>query len=128
MNPPTISFTSTKGPSVTPDEASTLPPGLSLPPMSRMFALNLSFQTLNAAYISCICAGEGCGFPCCDCGFPGALRWMHMYFWVGIIVSCRRRHGHLAASLMTREGWLVGHFNARFLENLQWTRWKPLRR
>ena len=59
MYPPTISLASTKGPSVAPDVVTTLPPGLSLPPMSRILSLNFSFQALNAAYISCICAGEG---------------------------------------------------------------------
>src|SRR5258708_39413687 len=82
MNPPTISLVSTKGPSVTPNAATIFPPGLSLPPISRMFALNFSFQALKTAYISCICAGEGC---CC---FPGGLRWMNRHFCVAIMVSC----------------------------------------
>src|SRR5215203_6153934 len=59
MYPPTISLASEKGPSVTPDAVRILPPGFSLPPRSTMLSLNLSFQALNAACISCIWAGEG---------------------------------------------------------------------
>ncbi len=59
MKPPTTSLDSTKAPSVTPVDVTTLPPGFSLSPMSTMLSLNFSFQALKAAYISCICAGDG---------------------------------------------------------------------
>src|SRR5262245_50307891 len=75
MYPPTISFDSTNGPSVAADVVTTLPPGMSLPPISRILSLNFSFHALKAAYMSCICAGEGC---CCR--FPGWLRWRNRYF------------------------------------------------
>src|SRR5262245_22391399 len=79
MYPPTISFASTNGPSETPVVVTTLPPGFSFAPMSAISALNFSFHALNAAYISCICAGEG-DVPFC----PGALRWITRYLRVGI--------------------------------------------
>src|SRR2546425_8140304 len=59
MNPPTSSLASAKGPSVTLDARTTLPPGFRRPPMSTMFALNFSCHAPNAAYISCCCAGVG---------------------------------------------------------------------
>src|SRR5215207_9897440 len=59
MNPPTTSFTSTKGPSVTPAAPKILPPGISFPPMSKMLSLYFSFQALKDANISCIWAGDG---------------------------------------------------------------------
>jgi hypothetical protein len=74
MYPPTISFTSTKGPSVAPVFVTTVPPGWRGAPMSIILSLNFSFHASNVAYISCICAGEGC----CDC--RGWLRWMKRYF------------------------------------------------
>src|SRR6266849_6825224 len=81
MNPPTISFPSAKGPSVTPEAVTTLPEGFSLLPISRILVLNVSFHALNAANISCICAGEGLFWL-------GAPRYMQRYFWVGIGFSC----------------------------------------
>src|SRR5712691_9285176 len=81
MKPPTISFPSAKGPSVTPEAVTTLPEGFSLLPISRILALNVSFHALNAANISCICAGEGLVWL-------GAPRYMQRYFWVDIGFSC----------------------------------------
>src|SRR5712691_762059 len=77
MKPPTISFPSANGPSVTPEAVTTLPEGFSLLPISRILVLNVSFHALNAANISCICAGEGLFWL-------GAPRYMQRYFWVGI--------------------------------------------
>src|SRR5216684_2419540 len=81
MKPPTISFPSAKGPSVTPEAVTTLPDGFSLLPISRILVLNVSFHALNAANISCICAGEGLSWL-------GAPRYMQRYFWVDIGFSC----------------------------------------
>src|SRR4051812_7318365 len=85
MYPPTISLASTYGPSMAPDAVRTLPFGLSLAPMSKMFALSFSFQALQTAYISCIFAGED------GCSSIG-LRCRSRYFWVGIVspFDCRR--------------------------------------
>src|SRR5882762_382761 len=77
MKPPTISFASANGPSVTPEAVTTLPEGFSLLPISRILSLNFSFHPLNAANISCICAGEGLFWL-------GAPRYMQRYFWVDI--------------------------------------------
>src|SRR5437762_9186041 len=77
MKPPTISFASAYGPSVTPDAVTTLPEGFSLLPISTILALNFSFHSLKAANISCICAGEGLFWL-------GAPRYMQRYFWVGM--------------------------------------------
>src|SRR5438477_6398705 len=77
MNPPTISFASANGPSVTPEAVTTLPDGFSWLPISRMLCLNVSFHALKAANISCIWAGEGLFWL-------GAPRYMQRYFWVGI--------------------------------------------
>src|SRR5206468_11519429 len=77
MKPPTISFASAYGPSVTPDAVTTLPEGFSLLPISTILALNFSFHWLNAANISCICAGEGLFWL-------GAPRYMQRYFCVDI--------------------------------------------
>src|SRR5437762_1584837 len=77
MKPPTISFASANGPSVTPEAVTTLPDGFSLLPISRILALNVSFHALKAANISCIWAGEGLFWL-------GAPRYMQRYFWVGI--------------------------------------------
>src|SRR5437870_10679858 len=74
---PTISFASAYGPSVSPEGATTLPEGFSLLPISTILALNFSFHWLNAANISCFCAGEGLFWL-------GAPRYMQRYFWVGI--------------------------------------------
>src|SRR2546423_14115820 len=79
MKPPTISFASAKGPSVTPEAVTTLPEGFSWLPISRILALNFSFHLLNASNISCICAGEGLFWL-------GAPRYMQRYFWVDIRV------------------------------------------
>src|SRR5438270_11449456 len=81
MNPPTISFASAKGPSVRPAAVRSLPPDLSLPPMSAMLSLNFSCQALKSANISFICAGEGA-----SC-FPGALLWISRYFRFGTGLS-----------------------------------------
>src|SRR5947199_6849887 len=77
MKPPTISFASAKGPSVTPEAVRTLPEGFSLLPISTILALNFSFHSLKAANISCICAGEGLFWL-------GAPRYMQRYFWAGM--------------------------------------------
>src|SRR5438876_12334171 len=77
MKPATISFASAKGPSVTPEAVRTLPEGFSLLPISRILSLNFSFHSLEAANISCICAGEGLFWL-------GAPRYMQRYFWVDI--------------------------------------------
>src|SRR5229473_2295669 len=67
-----------------------LPPPLSFPPMSTILSLNFSFQALNAAYISCICAGEGC---CGFCwGVRGALRWINRYFGILVLLWFFRQH------------------------------------
>src|SRR6266550_996191 len=79
MNPPTISFASANGPSVTPEAVRTLPEGFSLLPISRIFALNVSFHALKAANISCIWAGEGLFWL-------GAPRYMQRYFWVNVVL------------------------------------------
>src|SRR6267142_2857546 len=110
MYPPTTSFDSTKGPSVAPDSVTTLPPALSFPPMSTILSLNFSFQALNAAYISCICAGEGCCGFCC--GVRGALRWINRYF--GILVLLWFSVSISANTLTTREGMPIGHACAAF--------------
>src|SRR5258708_32619231 len=89
MYPPTAYFDSTKGPSVAPDSDTTLPPALSFPPMSTMLSLNFSFQALNAAYISCICAGEGCCGFCCV--VSGILRWINRYFGILVLLWLFRR-------------------------------------
>src|SRR5436190_22681971 len=73
MKPPTTSLASTKGPSVAPSAVTTFPPP-SLPPRSTMLSWNFSFQALNAAYISCIWAGDGFS-PFA----PGWLRWIQRY-------------------------------------------------
>src|SRR5436309_14312285 len=75
MKPPTISFASANGPSVTPEAVTTLPDGFSLLPISRILPLNASFHALKAANISCIWAGEGLFWL-------GAPRYMQRYFWV----------------------------------------------
>src|SRR2546422_10732564 len=82
MKPPTISFASAKGPSVTPEAVTTLPEGFSWLPISRILALNFSFHSLNAENISCICAGEGLFWL-------GAPRYMQRYFGVDIGVPPR---------------------------------------
>src|SRR5467141_2746606 len=58
--------------------------------MSTILSLNFSFQALNAAYISCICAGEGC---CGFCwGVRGALRWINRYFGILVLLWFFRQH------------------------------------
>src|SRR5947207_14296250 len=83
MKPATTSFASAKGPSVTPDVLTTLPEGFSWLPISRILALNFSFQPLKEANISCICAGDGLFWLVA----PGALRYMQRYFCVDIGLS-----------------------------------------
>src|SRR5436190_3840247 len=80
MKPPTTSFASANGPSVTPEAVTTLPDGFSLLPISRILPLNASFHVLNAANISCIWAGEGLFWL-------GAPRYMQRYFWLDIGLS-----------------------------------------
>src|SRR5882672_6709917 len=77
MKPPTISFPSAKGPSVTPLAVTTLPDDFNLLPISRILPLNFSFHSLKAANISCICAGDGLVWL-------GAPRYMQRYLLVGI--------------------------------------------
>src|SRR5260370_40355458 len=84
MKPPTISFASAKGPSVTPDAVTTLPEGFSLLPMSRILALNFSIHALKAVNISCICAGEGLSWL--GLFWLRAPRYMQRYFCVDIRV------------------------------------------
>src|SRR6266700_4056072 len=78
MNPPTISFPSANGPSVTPTAVTILPDDFSLLPMSRILSLNFSLHSLNAVKISCICAGEGFD------SLLGAPRYIQRYLLVDI--------------------------------------------
>src|SRR5213594_1815613 len=102
MNPATISFASAKGPSVTPEAVTTLPEGFSLLPISRILALNFSFQLLKAANISCIWAGEGLFWL-------GAPRYMQRYFWVGIGFSLGCSRPSAGVIQKTRGVGRIGH-------------------
>src|SRR5258706_225901 len=102
IKPPTISFASAKGPSVTPEAVRTLPDGFNLLPMSRMLALNVSFHSLNAANISCISAGEGLFWL-------GAPRCMQRYFWVGIGFSFGYFRPSMRRLPKTRGEGRIGH-------------------
>src|SRR5260221_6403636 len=82
MKPPTISFASAKGPSVTPEAVTTLPEDFSLLPISRILSLNFSFHALKAVNISCICAGEGLFWLWLS--WLGAPPYMQRYFFVDI--------------------------------------------
>src|SRR5437016_4657008 len=107
MKPPTISFASAKGPSVTPEAVRTLPEGFSLLPISRMLVLNVSFHALNAANISCICAGEGLFWL-------GAPRYIQRYFWVDIGFSCCCFCPQWGVIQKTRGEGRIGHLKAIF--------------
>src|SRR5688572_563648 len=107
MNPPTISLPSAKGPSVTPAGVITFPVDLSLSPISTILDLNFAIHALNAANMSCICAGDACDGE-------GAPRYMQRNFLADMVCSGCLVGANRAAAPKTRGPGGIGHPSAPF--------------